>query len=330
MVVEKDSASQTNYSKPNTNGFTGPAGIIDNDLLQKRKRIANKEAMVSTGLNIFLFVIKISLGILISSIALTADAFHTLSDISTSLVILVSFKAAAKKPDPEHPFGHGRWEPIATLIISIMLVVAGIELFMEGIRAIHSGSHGEAKVWVAVIVLLTALSKEWLARYAIKLGKEIGSETLEADAWHHRTDALSSIGVAFAIIFSERIPAVDGIAAILVSLLIIKTGIAFIRKTSSTLLGHAPSQETVDLICRMALKEKGVLDVHDILVHDYISVRSISLDILVDRDLTIFEAHEIADRVMLEVQREFLAVVKVHVDPAEAGYEKESCSVYGK
>ena len=290
---------------------------------QMRKRIAYKEANVSTGLNVVLFIIKISLGLMISSIALTADAFHTLSDISTSLVIILSFKAATKAPDLDHPFGHGRWEPIATLIISVMLVVAGIELLIQGVKAGYSGDHGEANLMVAGVVLLTALFKEWLARYALKLGNEIDSDTLKADAWHHRTDALSSVGVGVAIIFSETIPMIDGMAAIFVSLLIMKTGISFIRQTTNVLLGQAPTKIMLDTIYGVAEEVQGVKDIHDILVHDYVSMRSISLHIRVDRNLSIVEAHDIADEVTQRIEERLHAVVAVHVDLMEEGRQIE-------
>jgi len=282
-----------------------------------RKKVASREAYVSTVLNVFLFAIKICLALIISSIALTADAFHTLSDISTSLVILFSFKAATKMPDEEHPFGHGRWEPIATLIIAVMLVVAGIELMLEGIRAVISGSHGEANLLVAGIVLLTAISKELLARYSMKLGREIDSDTLMADAWHHRTDALSSMGVALAIALSDSIPMIDGLAAMFVSVLIIKTGIDFIRKTCSVLLGHAPNKKTVDRICDIVMDLPGVIDVHRILVHDYISIKSISLHIYVDENMSLSAAHEIANSIEKKVGEKLLAEVNVHVEPAD-------------
>lgn len=281
-----------------------------------RKRIAYREANLSTGLNIVLFVIKISLGIMISSVALRADAFHTLSDISTSLVILFSFRAAIKAPDSDHPFGHGRWEPIATLIIAVMLVVAGIELFIDGVHAGMDRRAGEANVLVAVIVLLTAFSKEWLARYALKLGEKIDSATLKADAWHHRTDAISSIGVAVAILLSERIPMIDGAAGVLVSLLIIKTGWMFIQDTTNVLLGQAPSGPMLKQICAIAEEIPGVKDIHDILVHDYVSTRSISLHIRVDRNLSIIEAHDISDDVEKQLENEMNAMVTVHVDLA--------------
>jgi cation diffusion facilitator family transporter len=283
---------------------------------EDRKKVAYREANLSTGMNIALFIIKISLGIMISSIALQADAFHTLSDISTSLVVLFSFRAATKAPDSDHPFGHGRWEPIATLIIAVMLVVAGIELLIQGIHAGIDRVSGEANVLVAVIVLATALCKEGLARYAMRLGDKIDSSTLRADAWHHRTDAFSSIGVAVAIVFTERFPGIDGAAGVLVALLIIKTGVMFIKDTTNVLLGQAPSGPMLKRICSIAEEVPGVGDIHDILVHDYVSSRIISLHIRVDRSLSIIEAHDIADAVTHKLEEEMNAVVTVHVDLA--------------
>ncbi len=280
----------------------------------KRKAVAFKEAKLSTALNIALFLVKLLLAMLISSIALAADAFHTLSDISTSVVVIIAFHIATRKPDEEHPFGHGRWEPIATLIIAVMLVSAGIQIFIEGTKALVSGSHGEANLFVAMVVLLTAGAKELLARYAFSLGNKINSPTLHADAWHHRADALSSVGVALAIIFSDVFPFVDGAAAILVSFLIIWMGIRFIRETSNILLGVAPDRKTIEVIKNAATSHPGIMEVHKILVHDYISSRSISLHIVMDSDMPLSAAHGIAEAVEKELCKLFDAEVNIHVD----------------
>jgi len=297
----------------------------------ERKKIALGEAKISAALNLGLFGIKLALAVMISSIALTADAFHTLSDISTSIVIIISFHAASHKPDDEHPFGHGRWEPIATLIIAVMLVSAGIQVFLEGVRALVSGGHGQASLAVAMVVLMTAGVKELLARYAFNLGDRIESRTLHADAWHHRTDALSSLGVALAIVFSDTLPFVDSAAAILVSFLIIWTGLNFIRETSSVLLGTAPDAAVVKRIKEIAVSHPEVLDIHKIIVHDYISSRSISLHIVVDGELGLDEAHGISEVVEEMLERKFDATVIVHVDPApdEPGGFNKRCEPSG-
>ena len=192
---------------------------------------------------------KLILALLTGSIALMADAFHTASDIVTSVVVMVGLRVGRQPADRRHPYGHGRAETIAALIVGVLLAVAGIEFFMRSLRrlsvtgeAVFGREISEFGLWVVVaIVLVTALAKELMARYAIRVGRDIGSPALMADAWHHRTDALSSLLVAASLGAAQygyyRADAAVGLG---VSVLIIYTAWTFIQKAWSKLLGEAP------------------------------------------------------------------------------------------
>jgi len=251
------------------------------------------------------------MAIAISSVALAAGAIHSLADISAALVIILTFHLASNEPDEDHPYGYGRWEPIATIIVAMLLVSAGIEIFMEAVHALLEGEHGEASVPVAIMVLAMAVIKEFMARYAFSLGDEIDSRTLHADAWHHRADALSSVGVVCAILLTETIPFIDAIVAIFVAVLIVWIAIEFIRETSDLLLGAAPDPKTVERIKRIAGKHRKVTEVTNVHVHDYLSSFFISLHIGTDQDLPLGKTQKIAQEVESKLAKVFKAEVTV-------------------
>lgn len=278
---------------------------------KKRKGIAFKEAKLSASLNLSFFIVKMIMAVAISSVALAAGAIHSLADISAALVILLTFHLASNEADENHPYGYGRWEPIATIIVAMLLVTAGIEIFMEAIHALLEGEHGEESVPIAIVVLAMAGVKELMARYAFSLGDEIDSRTLHADAWHHRADALSSLGVVIAILFAETIPFIDGAVAILVAALIIWTGIEFIRETSDLLLGAPPDPHTLKRIKRVAGKHPKVREVLNVHVHDYLSSYFISLHVGTDENMPLDQSQKIATQVEKKLSRMFKAKVTV-------------------
>jgi len=278
-------------------------------MTKKRKRVAYKEAKVSASLNLAYFIVKIIMAISISSVALAAGAIHSLADISAAIVILLTFHMASKQPDEDHPYGYGRWEPIATLIVAMLLISAGVEIMMEAVHALLEGEHGEESIPIAMVVLVMAIIKEFMARYAFSLGDEIDSRTLHADAWHHRADALSSFGVVLAILFAETIPLIDGLVAMAVAVLIIWTGIEFIRETSSLLLGAAPDPHTLERIKRVAGKHPKVTEVSDVHVHDYLSSLFISVHLGTDENLPLKKTQRIAE----QVERKLAKIFKAHV-----------------
>ena len=280
-------------------------------MTKKRKKIAFKEAKISASLNLVFFIVKMSMAAAISSVALAAGAIHSLADISAALVILLTFHMASNEADEDHPYGYGRWEPIATIIVAMLLVSAGIEIGMEAIHALLEGEHGESSIPIAMVVLGMAVIKEGMARYAMSLGDEIDSRTLHADAWHHRADALSSLGVVMAVLFAGTIPYIDGVVAIFVAVLIIWTGIEFIRETSDLLLGMPPDQKTLERIKRVAGKHPKVTEVANVHVHDYLSSLFISLHVGTDENLPLSSSQRVAQQVERKLSRMFKASVTV-------------------
>lgn len=271
------------------------------------------EGTVSIAINLVLFFIKLIVGISINSIALIADGFHSLSDLLTSCVVILGFRYAQKPPDKEHPFGHGRYEDIASLIIAILLVVVGGEFLISSVERLISPEEVRGNFLFFLIVILTVLVKEALARYSTHLSRKIDSPALLADAWHHRSDALAAIPVAFGILASAYgYYRVDSLSGIIVSLAIIYVGYEIAKDAVSSLLGRAPAEEFLEEVKELAQLE-GVTDVSNIHVHQYGTRKVISLNVKVE-PMGIEEAHDLADTIEKRIAEELDSSTVVHID----------------
>lgn len=289
-----------------------------------RKKYGYIEGWVSIAGNSLIFSVKLILGLSINSIAIIADSIHTFSDIVTSVVVIFGFKIASKPPDEKHPFGHGRGEFIATLIIAILLIAVGLDLAKDSFSRILNPPTVKGSFLAIFIILATAVLKEIMAIFSFKLGRLIDSDVLHVDAWHHRSDALTSVVVAIGILATiYGYFRFDAIAGFLVSLVLIVIGIMYVKRASSSLLGEAPKKTLKQKIKALAENIAGVKGVHDILVHDYGEIRSISLHIEVDRNLSLNDAHKIADDVEDKVYQETKSKTVVHVDVISRGKVSE-------
>jgi cation diffusion facilitator family transporter len=284
--------------------------------LKVRARYGALEGWVSIVGNTLLFAIKLIAGLSIGSVSLIADAVHTLSDSATSVVVIIGFKMAKKPSDREHPFGHGRMEFVATLIVSVLLFIAGVELLEKSIHSIIHPQAVTASVGIILIIAGTILAKELMSRFSYELGEMIDSKTLKADALHHRSDAVSTVLVVVALVASRfGVNRIDGIMGVFVALIIFYSGYEIAKGAVSSLLGEAPSRETIEEIARLARKHEGVLGVHDIVVHEYGQTRLISLHIEVFDKENASRLHELSEAIEDEVGRKMNGKVVVHVDP---------------
>lgn len=275
------------------------------------------EGWVSIVVNIVLFIIKLVFGLILNSISLIADSFHTLADVLTSVIVVASFWVAHRPADEKHPYGHGRFETIATLIIAILLIIIGAEFFWSSIQRLIQPQIVKGTITVVLVILFSAVLKEWLAQFAVYLGKRIKAAVLLADAWHHRSDAIASTLVAIAIIAAiYSYHQVDSIFGMLVSGLIIYTGFDLGRSAVSFLMGEAPSDELVAKICDIARSVDGVKDTHKVTVHDYGNHRSVMLHVQVDKHLSVHESHEIASQIKQKISDSLDGFsAEVHIEP---------------
>jgi cation diffusion facilitator family transporter len=281
-----------------------------------RSRIGKFQGWVSVFVNGFLFIIKFIIGIIIGSVSVIADAIHTLSDVISSGIVIWGFHEAEKPADTEHPYGHGRVEYIATLIIAILLIVAGIEFIRSSIGRVLNPSPISPSWWMIIIILATVFLKELTARYAEFLAHKISSGTLHADAWHHRADAISSILVIVAMIAGKYgYYSVDGWAGIGVALFVMWTGFTIAKEAVDDIIGTPPTEDEISDIKQVVSIIKGVLGVHDITVHSYGKDKFVSIHVEIDDNISSAKAHDIAEDVEMILFSRLEIEPTVHIDP---------------
>ena len=281
-----------------------------------RNQIGIFQGWVSTAVNTLLFIFKLFVGIVTGAVSLIADAVHTLSDVVTSLIVIWGFKQSKKPADIGHPYGHGRAEYIATLIISVLLCVAGIEFIETAIDRIKNPILIISDWWMIAILGLTVVIKEITARYAKFLSSKIASGLLHADAWHHRTDAVSSILVLIALIAGNfGYSSIDGWAGLFVALILIYTGFDIARDSVDDLIGKPPDVAELDTIRDIALSVPGALGVHDISVHSYGLDKFVSIHAEINAKKTAAEAHDISEEIESKLGKAMGVEPTVHLDP---------------
>jgi cation diffusion facilitator family transporter len=281
-----------------------------------RSKYGLLEGWMSIIVNFLLFLIKGIIGITTSSIALIADALHTMSDIATSVVIVGAFRASKKPSDREHPFGHGRMEPVATVVVAVLLIVVGVELFKNSIERIVNPKPFDSSWGVIGVIGVTVIIKELLARFSRELGRMIKSKTLEADFWHHRTDAISSVIVIVAFI-GERIGLVnlDGIAGLMVSVMVAYAGWKIVKTGTDDLLGKRPSEDLIMEVKETAREFPEVLNIHEVIIHEYGKTLVLSFHIQIPEHYSLKKAHALSDQVANAIDKRFSCHSTVHIDP---------------
>lgn len=285
-----------------------------------RGHVGVLEGWVSIIGNFVLFVIKLIFGWMVSSISLIADAFHTLSDVATSIVVIFGFKVAQKPADKEHPFGHGRAETIATLTIAILMAIVALEFFKGAAdRLFFSETDIDvSKIdWLVIgVVTLTAAGKAWMAYFAYQLGDLIDSDALRGDAVHHKSDVYTTLLVIVALVGAYfGVPYVDGIMGIGVAIMILHAAYEIAREAIDDLLGKPATAEFIQEITALATTVPGAQQVHDVVVHNYGDQSFISLHIEIDEATSPAIAHNIADNVEHKLAHDLNAQVVTHTDP---------------
>ena len=267
--------------------------------------------------NLFLFCLKLSIGMVLNSIAIISDAFNNLSDMGTSVIAIFGVKMSNSLPDEEHPFGHGRIEYISSLIVSFIIIMVGIELFKVSINKIINPEKVIFNLMLILILVLSILVKIWMFSYNNYIGNKINSGINKATA----VDSLNDVVATFAVIISMFVQnivnaPIDGFVGVLVSLLIIYTGFNISKDTVNVLLGQSPSEETVEKICSFIDYNENILGIHDLRIHDYgpgRSIASVHVDIL--DSLELVYAHSIVDKIEKNIMNEMGIDIVIHIDP---------------
>jgi cation diffusion facilitator family transporter len=283
------------------------------------------EGVLSIVVNAILFVGKLWAGMVTGSVALMADAWHTISDSLSSLIVVVSAKVSSRKPDRMHPFGHGRLELIGSLIIVFILGIIGYEFLTDSIERFQSRESVAYGTIAIVITVISVAIKEALAQYAFYLGRKHDSTTLLADGWHHRTDSASSVIVLIGIIITRFIDGLwwmDSVLGILCALAIFYAAFQVLKETVSKVLGEEPKQEMIDEINSEVNKMYDFnLKLHHFHLHDYISQKELTLHMMVDKDMTVETGHDIATAVEDMIKEKFDIAATVHIEPLEVDVE---------
>ena len=281
-----------------------------------------RAAVLSVVLNLLLASAKFALALLTHSIALMADAAHTASDMLTSIAVWIGLRVARRPADPQHPYGHGRAETIAALVVAVFLGAAGIEFAWESVARIVNPPEvgGRIAGWglllAAGFIALTIVVKAWMGFYAARVGRRINNPSLLADAWHHHSDALSSVLVVVALVLAKwEVYGADAWLGLGVSLVILYAAWHHLRHSSSSLLGERPDSRLLGAIESTARAVHGVKDVHEVVVHDYGRRKMASLHITLLSGLALADAHRVATEVEGRIASRLNITGLVHAEP---------------
>ncbi len=285
---------------------------------RSREQYGTLEGWVSVAVNLLVFVAKLVPGLAVGSIALVADAFHSLGDVASSGVVIWGFYLAGRPSDREHPFGHGRIESIASLVVAILLTLTAWEFGKASVGRLLDPQPVAAPWWLLALLLATLLAKEWLARFSLLIGRRIASPVVLGDFWHHRSDVLATTIVMVALLGSRwGVPWVDGVGGLVVAGFIAWAAYSLARPSLDPLIGEAPAPELLDAMRTLALQVPGVEAVHDLIVHRYGSLLVTSLHVEVSATMDIARGHDIAEAVEQRINERLPGWTVVHVDPVD-------------
>lgn len=285
---------------------------------KQRHQITKTVTLVGALVNAVLAFLQIASGLLGHSQALLADGIHTLSDLGSDFIVLLATRQSSKAPDKEHPYGHGRIETLASVLLGLILIGVGVGIGYRGFNSIISSSQVAPEPFTLVFAIIAILSKEGLYRYTLKASKRIHSTLLEANAWHHRSDALSSIIVLCGIAAQLMgVPYMDSLAAAIVALMISFMGYKLGRKALDELIDTSLESELVNNIQSTIEQIDCVKDVHSLRTRSMGGQGYIDAEIRVNPRLTVSEAHHIAYSLEQQIKTEFPQIIDVgiHVDP---------------
>lgn len=298
-----------------------------------REKEIYKVTLIGTVVNAVLIVLKLLAGIFGRSSAMIADAVHSLSDFITDVLVIAFVRIAGKPSDKDHDYGHGKYETLGTLIIGVFLALAGIGLMISGIDKIVSSIRGEAlpcpTMFALIVAVVSIVSKEWLYRFTVRKGRKLDSKAVVANAWHHRSDAISSIGtligIAGAMSLGENWRILDPIAAVVVSIFIIKSGYDIILPCLNELLEASLSDEQEHEILGIINSIEGIEGVHRLRTRHVGNAVAIDLHALMDGTQSLSEAHNKASEAERALRARFgsNAIISIHMEPVD----KKRCPI---
>lgn len=286
-------------------------------------RLVNRAGWLSIIGNVLLFALKYWAGLVSGSIALIADAWHTLSDSISSIIILIGLRIARRPPDKNHPFGHGRIELIVSIIVGVLLAMIAFDFLLEGVDKLQTREevhYGKIAIFVTAFSILV---KELLAQYAFRISKRVQSKALKADGWHHRSDAISSVIILIGIFVGRFFWWIDACLAIIVAGLIFYAAYDILRDAIGPLLGEKANEDMVLRLQKLS-KEAAQRDIHlhHVHIHEYGSHTELTFHICLPPEMTIARAHDITSQVEQHIKQNLDCITTIHIDPLD---EKTDC-----
>lgn len=284
---------------------------------------AVRVSLVSILGNAILSLFKFLAGLLAHSGAMISDAVHSASDVFSSIIVIIGVKMASKEPDPDHPYGHERFECVAAIVLAVILLISGLWIGQSAIETLVSGNLKDVLVpgiLALVAAIVSIVCKEAMYWYTRYYAKRLDSGALMADAWHHRSDALSSVGALIGILGARLgLPVLDTIASLVICVFIIKAAYDIFKDAIQKMVDSSCSQETEQAIARCVTEQEGVLGIDLLQTRVFGNRLYVDLEIRADGSLTLADSHEIADRVHNAIEQNFHTVkhIMVHVNPSE-------------
>lgn len=293
------------------------------------KDIAMRAAKISIIINIALSVFKLFAGFAAHSGAMLSDAVHSASDVFSTFIVMIGVYLANRKSDQDHPYGHERMECVASIVLAMLLLATGIAIGEQGVKTIFSGDHAGLQAPGALALAAAVMSiavKEGMFWYTMRAAKKVNSGALMADAWHHRSDALSSVG-AFVGIFGARMgyPILDPVASVVICLFIVKAAYDIFKDAVDKMVDKACGEEMVQAMRKTIKEQDGVMRIDSIRTRMFGARAYVDIEIAADGNLTLNESHDIAEEVHNAMEQEFPEIkhCMVHVNPYTAEPAKQ-------
>ena len=294
--------------------------------IEFRQKEIVKVTLIGTVINAILIVLKFAAGIFANSAAMVADGVHSLSDFLTDFVVIVMLKISSKPSDEDHDFGHGKYETLATTIIGLLLILVGGGILWSGTTKIYgfliNGEELLSPGWFAFgAAVASILMKEGIYRYTIAKSKLLNSEALVANAWHHRSDALSSIGTAIGIgaacLLGSNWAILDPLAAVIVSFFIFKVAVQLIKSSVNQLLESSLPLEVEKEIEDIVNSYPGVTEMHNLRTRQIGVNYAITMHVRMDGNISLYESHEKVDQIEKDLKDRFghQTIISIHVEP---------------
>jgi len=266
--------------------------------------------------NLALFAIKYWAGITSASVALIADAWHTLSDSVSSIIVLLGFKVSSRSKNENRPFGYGRAELIASLIVGVLLAIVSFEFLKDSIIKLNNYETAQYGTIAIVVTALSIIVKEAMAQYSFHVSKITSSRALNADGWHHRSDAISSVVILVGIFVGKYFWWIDGVLGIIVSMLLFYTSFEILKESISPLIGEDSDEELVNKINKFASECYGKdMNIHHVHTHEYGDHIEVTFHMVFPKDITLQEAHDDATMLEHRIYNDLGIHATIHMEP---------------